>query len=225
MNLTLFFAFHAIDAYEEKGSGAGQPDIIADVIAYDNHDCIKRFYLDDMMSDSPTAKGFSEGHVDQCHSSIRQFRLPAVPLEPTCKLRKADVVFSKGRQLSMELPAINLLRILRKHRYTYGVTETGKSVFFDGLVKYDVDMHTGIQWSHHGQTAGEPIFVADPQSEEDGGILLCVVLDGLEGKSYLLVLDAKTMKEVGRADVDGVVGHGFHGTHISAERDAAALQL
>lgn len=151
---------------------------------------------------------------------------PAVPLEPTSKLRKANVVFSEGRQLSLELPAINPLRLLRKHRYIYGVTETGKSVFFDGLVKYDVDTHTGIQWSHHGQTAGEPIFVADPQSEEeDGGILLCVVLDSLEGKSYLHVLDAKTMKEVGRADVDGVVGHGFHGAHIPAGRDAVALQL
>ena len=64
-------------------------------------------------------------------------------------------------------------------------------------------------------TAGEPIFVADPESEdEDGGVVLSVVLDGVAGKSYLLVLDAKEFKEVGRANVDGVVGFGFHGTHV-----------
>ena len=67
-----------------------------------------------------------------------------------------------------------------------------------------------------GQTAGEPILVGNPESDdEDGGVLLSVVLDGTLGKSYLLVLDAKTMKEIGRAKVDGVVGFGIHGIHVS----------
>jgi len=51
---------------------------------------------------------------------------------------------------------------------------------------------------------------------EDDGVLLSVVLDGPAGKSYLLVLDAQTMTEVGRAQLDGVVGFGFHGTHVSS---------
>ena len=45
-------------------------------------------------------------------------------------------------------------------------------------------------------------------------MLLTVVLDGYRSKSYLLVLDAKTMSPIGRADVDGVVGFGFHGVHV-----------
>jgi torulene dioxygenase len=57
--------------------------------------------------------------------------------------------------------------------------------------------------------------VADPESkEEDGDIVLSVVLDGVVGKIYLLVLNAKDFRELGRANVDGVVGFGFHGTHV-----------
>ena len=220
-----FFAFHAINAYEEPGSQKGQIDIIADVITYNNHDCIKRFYLDNLMSDSLAARGFSDGAFAQCRSNIQRFRLPSVPMKPTTERSKADIVFSKGRELSVELPAINPKRLLRKHRYVYCVTDTGKSSFFDGLIKYDLEKHTSLQWSYHGQTAGEPIFVPDPESkDEDGGVLLSTVLDGVEGKSYLLVLDARTMKEVGRASVDGVVGFGFHGAHVPVGRDAVALQ-
>lgn len=221
-----FFAFHTINAYEEAGGEEGQTDIIADVVAYDNMDCIKRFYLDNLMSDSPTAKSLHDGAFAHCRATIRRFRLPDIPSEPVAQCLKADLVFIKGQGTYVELPAINPRRITGKHRYIYGMTDNGKSAFFDGLVKYDVDTDEMIQWSYHGQTAGEPTFVADPESEdEDGGVLLSVVLDGIEGKSYLLVLDAKTMKEIGRASVDGVVGFGFHGTHVPAGRDEMALQI
>lgn len=221
-----FFAFHTINAYEESDSQTSQTDIVADIIAYDNHDCIKRYYLDNMMSDSPTAKGLRDGAFDQCRATIRRFRLPKIPTKPIPQRLKADLVFSKARELYFELPAINPTRLMRKHRYVYAVSDTGNSAFFDGLIKYDVDTHENVQWTYHSQTAGEPIFVADPGSEdEDGGVLLSVVLDGIEGKSYLLVLDAKTMTEVGRASVDGVVGFGFHGTHVPSGRDGVALQI
>jgi torulene dioxygenase len=40
--------------------------------------------------------------------------------------------------------------------------DTGKSSFFDGLIKYDVETKQSLYWSEHGQTAGEAIFIADP---------------------------------------------------------------
>lgn len=52
---------------------------------------------------------------------------------------------------------------------------------------------------------------------EDDGVLLTVVLDGSAGNSYLLVLDARDLREVGRAHVDGVIGFGFHGTFVGGE--------
>ena len=102
----------------------------------------------------------------------------------------------------------------KKHRYVYGVCDSGRSTFTDGLVKLDLEDRSVKRWSEYAQTAGEPVFVADPESQdEDGGVLLVVVLDGIEGKSYLMVLDAKSMKEIGRARVNGVIGFGFHGIH------------
>lgn len=47
--------------------------------------------------------------------------------------------------------------------------------------------------------------------EEDDGVLLSVVLDEVEGKSSMVVVDAKEMKEVGRAEMEGVFPVGFHG--------------
>ncbi len=67
-------------------------------------------------------------------------------------------------------------------------------------------------WSQVGCTPSEPIFV--PRSdgtEEDDGVVLSVVLDGNVNKSFLLVLDAKTMTELARADAPTVVTYGFHG--------------
>jgi torulene dioxygenase len=114
-------------------------------------------------------------------------------------------------------------KVLKKHRYVYGVANAGKSTFLDSIVKYDVDTQTAKLWTKHGHTAGEPIFVPNPaENDEDSGVLLSVVLDGILGKSYLLVLDAKDLTELGKAHVDGVIGFGFHGAHVPAMRAEGA---
>ena len=212
-----FYAFHSINAYEEQHEG-GKVNIIADICAYENMDCLKRFYLDNLISDSPAAKPYCDPSNLSGRPNIRRFRLPDVPSTPLKDKAhlKADSVWTAGKTSSVELPTLNPAYVTKKHRYVYGIMDTGKSSFLDGLIKYDVSNHTTKVWYVHGHTAGEPIFIADPgSSDEDAGVLLSVVLDGYEGKSYLLCLDAKTMTELGRANVDGAVGFGFHGTHVS----------
>ena len=223
-----FFAFHAVNAYEEitTTEQGASVNIIADVVAYDTNACVKSYFLDNIMSDSPTARTFRDPKYADCRSSIRRFKLEDVPAEPTGRSLRAHLLFSRGSDLSIELPVINPSKLQKEHRYIYGVTETGKASFFDGLVKYDTRLHRNIQWSRQGQTAAEPIFVADPEGvEEDDGILLSVVLDGVQGKSYLLVLDARNMEEIGRANVDGPVGFGFHGSFVGKEGTEKALQF
>jgi torulene dioxygenase len=212
-----FFSFHTINAYEEPSpTDPAKTDVVADLCAYDSLDVLKRFYVDNLLSDSPTAKALSDSsNLDTC-AGYRRFRLAYLPKTPNMKPLKATVEFSMEKRTWPELPSINPRFKLRQHRFVYGVTSSGKSTFFDGLVKIDVDTKSTLYWSEHGQTPGEPIFVPDPSSDdEDAGSLLSVVLDGIAGKSYLLVLDAKTMTEVGRAKVDSVVGFGFHGTHVA----------
>ncbi|KAJ6508580.1 putative beta-carotene dioxygenase [Mycena sanguinolenta] len=219
-----FFCFHSINTFEvpSRDKPDTTVDLVADLVAYDSLACINRFYIDNLLSDSPGAQELA-GDMST-RAVYRRYRLPGVPLSGP-KMRttakppkpgKGEVVFSGAKGYAPELPTLNSARAMREYQFVYGTTDSGQSTFFDGLVKLDVRNWTSTTWSEPGQTASEAIFVADPErsDKEDGGCLLSVVLDGTEGKSYLLVLDAETMKEMGRASVDGVVCFGFHGIHV-----------
>lgn len=87
----------------------------------------------------------------------------------------------------------------------------------ENIIKYDSQTHTMKMWSNYGHTPSEPIFIPNPHNStgaEDDGVLLTVVLDGHKAHSYLLCLDARDLKEVARAEMNSVVGLGFHGKHI-----------
>lgn len=167
-----------------------------------------------MLSDSPQAAKWADPSNLTTRPTYRRYRLSGITSpSSTRSIRKATLEY-ESEQSAMELPTINPNFNTKPYRYVYGVTDTGKSVLFDGIVKYDTKTHETKVWRVHGHTAGEAIFVPDPESaEEDGGVLLTVVLDGYEGKSYLLILDARTFETVAKAHVDGVVGMAFHGLY------------
>jgi len=215
-----FFCFHTINAFESHNSGDGDVDILADLVAYDSTDVLHRFYFENLLSDSPAAKAWSDPENVAARGSMRRFMLPKINRDPSQRPLKATTCSVGKKDAAPELPTLNPSKVTRKHRYVYGTVDTGKSTLADGLIKHDIELGTSQTWSKHGHTVGEAIFVADPDSDlEDGGILLSVVLDGIEGRSYLLVLSARTMEEIGRADVPGIVGHGFHGLHARSGVD------
>lgn len=208
-----FFGFHSVNAYESTAAD-GTKQIIADIPAYQNLEVLKEFYFDNILSDSPTAAHVQGQWGDKLAPKYRRYRLPDVPVQPRDDTRQAVLEFELDRTSTPELPMLNWSVFTKKHRYVYGICDSGKSTFADSLIKLDLEDKSVTRWSVHGQTAGEPVFIANPESEdEDGGVLLSVVLDGISGKSYLLVLDAKDMSELGRAKVDGAIGFGFHGIH------------
>jgi len=211
-----FFGFHSVNAYEET-SEDGVKHIIADVPAYQSLEVLKAFYLENAMSDSPRAGQVQGQWGDVLAPKYRRYRFPDIPSTPRADSRQAVLEFELDRNDTPELPQLNWSVYTRKHRYVYGICDSGKSTFADSLLKLDLEDKSVKRWSVHGQTAGEPIFIADPDStDEDAGVLLSVVLDGIAGKSYLLVLDAKDLSEIGRANVEGVIGFGFHGIHAKA---------
>ena len=106
----------------------------------------------------------------------------------------------------------------------YGVScASASSVFFDTITKANVDSGAVLTWSEPDSFPGEPLFVPRPSTApllaavsgaEDDGVLLSVVLEGADvesARSFLLVLDASSMKELGRASLDSVIPFGFHG--------------
>ena len=61
------------------------------------------------------------------------------------------------------------------------------------------------------------MFVAAPGAEaEDEGVLLSVVLDAERGGSFLLVLDARDLDELARAEAPHHIPFGFHGQFARA---------
>ena len=123
--------------------------------------------------------------------------------------------FKNVRSLTAAPEYITVLS-LHVNRYTYGLNTLGASTLLENLIKYDSQTRTIKMWSKAGHTPSEPIFIPNPHNTgaEDDGVLLTVVLDGHAARSYLLCLDARDLKEVARAEMNNVVGFGFHGKHI-----------
>ncbi|RMZ82590.1 hypothetical protein DV738_g1514, partial [Chaetothyriales sp. CBS 135597] len=218
-----FFCFHSINAYEEPSADGTTVDIFADLAGFSNMHVIDRFYYENLMSDSPNAVKWSSD--ESIRPTYRQYKLASVPHtslssstaaapdQPCCP-RRAELLFTSPTDHCPELPVINPAMSTHKHRYIYGINDSGKSTLADSLIKYDTHSHTIIRWSQHGHTAGEPVFIANPDAtEEDDGVLLSVVLDGIEGRSYLAVLSSRTMQLIATAAVNGIVGLGFHGLY------------
>ena len=78
-----------------------------------------------------------------------------------------------------------------------------------------------ISWSEDGMLPGEPIFVPNPAatSEDDGVLLVPLINSNVENQATLLILDAKSMKEVARAtfDIKGAFTTTFHGQFASPD--------
>ncbi|MCJ1244914.1 hypothetical protein MMC30_002115 [Trapelia coarctata] len=217
-----FYSFHTINAYEEPSATVpGQTDIIADLTCYDDVSVLKRFYYTNLTSSASGASAYLGRKGDSTRPWFGRYRLADVSSQAegssgkVSEPKEAVQVFAAPRDISPELPTINPLYVTKPHRYVYGVTDRGSSTFFDGLAKFDTQSQTSIFWQEKAQTAGEAIFVRNPEGTgEDDGVLLSVVLDGYKGKSHLLCLDARNMKEIGRAETNSVVGFGFHGVHV-----------
>jgi len=212
-----FFCFHTINAWDQPSpSDPSETDIVCELSLYENTDVMHTFYYDNLMKKNAEKKSLS------CLPRCSQFRLPSVNAARPPHMQPAELIFKADPMISMELPTINPKYLTHKHRFTYGTVDRLKSSFMDGIVKFDNSTQTAIFWDHEAHTPGEPIFIADPEgTEEDDGVLLTVVLDGVAEKSYLLVLNAKDLTEVGRAQMDGPMSFGFHGAHKAMGRPYA----
>ncbi len=187
------FAFHHVNAYEE-GS-----DVVVDLCAAEDATIVDELYLDrlrDRMRDGDTV-------LDYGHPRLTRYRMST----------RDGVITTEGLGgHRMELPVVNHReRREREHRYVWGVSTAGD--WLDRIVKVDVRTHESLIWREDGCYPGEPVFVPRPDdADEDGGVLLSVVLDANRATSFLLVLDAATLEETARADVGHHIPYGFHGT-------------
>jgi len=224
------FFFHSVNAFEEETSEETDEDeggnnfkqLVCDLVKYPTMDVIKSFEYDIMLQKDGADKNFwgEEGgdRARNCQPSLERYRF-RVPLGTTkTSLSPFDAperLFSIPSPHIGELPTINPRFRTRCYRYVYSLPCRGRGIITDTIAKTDTVTREVLQWNNPaGHSPGEAIFVPRPDgTEEDDGVLLSVVLDGFAKRSYLLCLDARTMKELGRAEVGIAVGFGFHGVH------------
>jgi beta,beta-carotene 9',10'-dioxygenase len=193
-----FFAFHHVNTFERGG------EIVADLITYESPDVIDALYLEQLRTTPPSEK---------VHGRLIRFCIDtgsgAVREEQLC-------------DEMLEMPQIDYgARNGKPYRFVYGAsvdTDTGgePADFLDRIVKVDLANGSVTPWQEPASYPGEPFFVPSPERDrgEDDGVLLTVVLDSRGPGSYLLVLDAKSLAELGRAFVPHHIPLGFHGQYF-----------
>uniref|UniRef100_A0A8D3E3S3 Retinoid isomerohydrolase n=1 Tax=Scophthalmus maximus TaxID=52904 RepID=A0A8D3E3S3_SCOMX len=115
---------------------------------------------------------------------------------------------------SFEFPQINYSRFAGKnYTYTYGL---GLNHFIpDRICKLDVKTKETWVWQEPDSYPSEPLFVQTPDGvDEDDGVLLTIVAaPGSQRPAYLLILNAKDLSEIARAEVDCSIPVTFHGMY------------
>jgi len=184
------FVFHTANAYD-------LPDgrVILDVIAYD------RMFADENDGPDTNPRGLERWTIDPIAETVDQRMIDTTP---------------------QELPRIDERRTGKPYRYVYamglpdeiGETLVGKAPLF----KHDFE--TGARKSHAfgpGRVAGEFMFVArGPDTAEDDGWLIGLVIDADQTSTALEILDAREFERppVASIHVPHRVPPGIHGTWL-----------
>lgn len=125
-----------------------------------------------------------------------------------------------------EFPMIHPERFGERNRYAWNVTiNTDVTMYFDGLVRYDLE--TGAE-QRYGFGAGRfgseaPVAPRPGTTAEDDGYLLSFVYDAATDRSELVILDAADLAAgpIGRVLLPVRVPNGFHSCWVPAEELAA----
>jgi carotenoid cleavage dioxygenase-like enzyme len=187
-----FFTFHHVNAFEDDG------ELVVDLVAYDDASVIDRLYLDRLRERGLTGAA----------GELRRYRLP---------LDGGRASYEPLSDERLELPRIAYRsRNGRPYRFVYANSQLPGSESLEQIVKIDVRDGSARHWREHGCYPGEPVFVPAPGAgAEDDGVVLSVVLDAPRRRSFLLVLDARDLGELARAEAPHHIPLGFHGAFAS----------
>ncbi|XP_078114526.1 retinal Mueller cells isomerohydrolase-like isoform X1 [Sander vitreus] len=221
-----FNLFHHINTYEEQGF------IVVDLCTWKGHDFVYNYlYLANIREEWEEVK---KAAMRAPQPEVRRYVLPldihreeqgknlvSLPYTTATAVLHSDgtiwlepeVLFSGPRQ-AFEFPQINYsLCRGKKYSFAYGL---GLNHFIpDRIVKLNVQTKQTWVWQEEECYPSEPLFVPTPgATEEDDGVLLSIVVKpGAERPGFLLVLDAMTLTELARAEVNTIIPVTLHGTY------------
>ncbi|MCL4870213.1 MAG: carotenoid oxygenase family protein [Anaerolineae bacterium] len=196
-----FFAFHHVNAFEQGD------ELIFDIVAYPDADILKAYYL----------RRLEQPQMEIPFGKLRRYRLPL-------KAKQQPVTWETISEQCMELPRFDYERYNNNPNYRYvyasSINPRQRQGFYNQLVKVDMATRQAQIWYEENCYPGEPVFAAAPDhTAEDDGVILSVVLNAAQGNSFLLILDAHTFDEIGRAEIPHPVLFGYHGEYFRLNVD------
>ncbi|EGW03823.1 beta,beta-carotene 9',10'-oxygenase isoform X1 [Cricetulus griseus] len=225
-----FITYHQINAFEDQGC------IVIDLCCQDDGRSLEIYHLQNLRK---AGEGLDQVYNSVAKSFPRRFVLPldvsadapkgrnlsSLSYSSASAVKQSDgEIWCSPENLhhedlveegGIEFPQINYGRFNgKKYNFFYGCGF--RHLVGDSLIKVDVVNKTLTVWREEGFYPSEPIFVPAPgANEEDGGVILSVVITPNQSESnFLLVLDAKNLVELGRAEVPVQMPYGFHGTFV-----------
>lgn len=190
-----FFAFHHVNAFEKSD------DIILDIVTYPNANII--------------AAAANAG-LDATPKKIDVLKPNELPkfMRYVLSMKNDTVKSSELFDSPVEFPRINDNHNTKPYRYAYMVDTRSliQANSINPIYKIDTILKEQKSWQETGSIPGEPVFIPEPNaSEEDRGVIVSIVLNETNRKAFLLILDAKTFKELARIYAPHTIPVGLHG--------------
>ncbi|KAM3584931.1 uncharacterized protein V6R79_002897 [Siganus canaliculatus] len=215
--------FHHVNAYEDDGH------VVFDLISYENSNLYDMFYIQNMRQETDS---FIASNKKFSPPVCQRFVLPLavdpdaakganlVTLTDTTAravLQEDGSVYCQPDTLfeGLELPGINYRFNAKKYRYFYG-SRVEWSPHPNKIAKVDIVTRKHVEWRQESCYPSEPVFVASPGAveEDDGVILSSVISPDPAIAPFMLVLDAKTFREIARASIPASVHMDLHGYFV-----------
>lgn len=136
-------------------------------------------------------------------------------------LKRAEITSEVLLEKVMEFPRIDDRMDGKSYRYLYFTlsnqpNQPNQSFQMTELGKFDLETRALTTWNEPGYSVIEPIFVPSPQSQsEDDGIILTVMRDQKKENAFLVALDGRTFKKIGRAKMPWYIPNSLHGQYFS----------
>lgn len=182
-----FFTWHHFNAFEDKD---GKINIFV------------RWYDDARAAVLVPSSTITEEFTKKYNTTAHFVRLEV-------DLKEEKVTKHILSDISFEFATVPDHLVGKENRYFYGVSFVQEEA---GIAKYDLKTNTYISWNLKNGICGEPRFVATPNAKsEDDGVVMTIAYDPALSKSFFVVLDAKTLKEIARAEAPQIIPKGLHG--------------
>uniref|UniRef100_A0AAQ5YIS4 Retinoid isomerohydrolase n=1 Tax=Amphiprion ocellaris TaxID=80972 RepID=A0AAQ5YIS4_AMPOC len=198
--------FHHINTYEDQGF------VVVDLCAWKGFEFVYNYlWLANLRANWDEVK---KAAMMAPQPEVRRYVIPLDIHKEEQGKNLPEILFSGPRQ-AFEFPQINYERYGGKnYTYAYGL---GLNHFIpDRICKLNVKTKETWVWQEPDSYPSEPLFVQTPEAvDEDDGKKAAIKVHGswFQRPAYLLILNAKDLSEVARAEVECSIPVTFHGMY------------